>query len=70
LEIKASLIISVYKKIDTLNLIFEALNNQSFKAFEVIISDDGSGKEMEEYVSSKSKEFSYPVKHIFQEDIG
>jgi len=70
LEIKISLIISVYKKIEPLNLIFESLKNQSFKEFEVIISDDGSGIEMEEFISQKSKELSFPVKHISQEDSG
>jgi glycosyltransferase involved in cell wall biosynthesis len=70
LGIKVSLIISVYKKIKPLNLIFEALKNQSFKEFEVIISDDGSGEEMNEFISLKSKESLFPVKHIYQEDSG
>lgn len=70
MEIKVSLIISVYKKIKPLELVFEALKNQSFRDFEVIISDDGSGSEMEEFISLKTKELSFPLKHIFQEDKG
>jgi len=70
LEIKVSLIISVYKKIELLDLIFEALKKQTFRDFEVIISDDGSGSDMEDFVNLKSKELSFPVKHIFHEDNG
>jgi len=44
---KLSLIISVYNKPENLNLIFHALKNQTFKDFEVIISDDAQVKKSE-----------------------
>ena len=48
---KASLIISVYNNIRNLELIFNALTIQTFKDFEVIISDDGSSEEMKNFIS-------------------
>ncbi len=70
MEIKVSLIISVYKKIKPLSLIFDALKNQSFNEFEVIISDDGSGEEMKKYILSQKNKFPFPVKHISHDDSG
>ena len=41
---KATVIISVYKKAKELELILYALSVQTFKDFEIIIADDGSGE--------------------------
>lgn len=65
-----SLIISVYKKIPEIGMILDALKIQSFKDFEIIISDDGSGDKMKEYINYRKKEFKIPLKHIYHEDNG
>ncbi|MBN1633682.1 MAG: glycosyltransferase [Ignavibacteria bacterium] len=70
MEPKTSLIISVYKKIPELGFILDALKLQSFKEFEIIISDDGSGSKMNEYIKYRRKEFKIPVKHIYHQDEG
>lgn len=70
MEPKTSLIISVYKSIPELGFILDALKLQSFKEFEIIISDDGSGIKMKEYVEYRRKEFKIPFKHICQADEG
>ena len=50
-NLKCSIIISVYKDTDSLDLIFvESLINQTIIPNEVIISEDGNSKEMVEYV--------------------
>jgi len=67
---KVTLIISVYKKTNELGLVFDALKLQSFKEFEIIISDDGSGEKMKNYIEKRAKEFQIPVKFITQEDKG
>ncbi|MBK8554208.1 MAG: glycosyltransferase [Ignavibacteria bacterium] len=67
---KASLIISVYNKIRNLELIFTALTIQSFKDFEVIIADDGSGIEMKNFISGWMKKGELDLKHVWQEDDG
>lgn len=41
---KVSVIISFYNRITQLRLILTAFKKQTFKGFEVVISDDGSKK--------------------------
>lgn len=64
---KVSLIIAVYKDVEALKLIMEALRNQTYKEFEIIIVEDGENALMSEYISS-IKDFS--IKHTTQEDDG
>ncbi|MCX7832716.1 MAG: glycosyltransferase [Ignavibacteria bacterium] len=66
----ASLIISVYKKIEELNLVLNALSLQSCKDFEVIISDDGSGIEMEKFITTIKNKFDFKINFVSQEDKG
>lgn len=67
---KASLIISVYNGVRQLELIFTALKIQTFKDFEVIVSDDGSGDEMKKLVSEMKINSGLSVKHVWHEDKG
>ena len=67
---KASLIISVYKKIHELELILSALTIQSNKNFEVLIADDGSGDNMNKYIKAFQKTSNLAIKHVYQDDIG
>ena len=64
---KVSIIIAVYKDIESLNLIIEALKTQTYKNFEVIVAEDNNSIEMKNYIDSIS---GIEVKHTFQEDIG
>ena len=64
---KVSVIIAVYKDIESLNLMIEALKMQTYKDFEVIVAEDNNSEEMRKYVESIS---DLDVKHTSQEDIG
>jgi glycosyltransferase involved in cell wall biosynthesis len=64
---KVSIIIAVYKDIESLNLIIEALKTQTYKNFEVIVAEDNNSQEMKEYVASIE---DIDVKHTYQEDNG
>lgn len=64
---KISLIIAVYKDIEALKLIIEALRYQTYRDFEVVIVEDGESPLMKEYIES-IKDFS--IKHTTQEDLG
>lgn len=64
---KVSVIIAVYKDVSSLSLIITALKRQTYKNFEVIISEDGENHQMREYVANIS---GLDVKHTTQEDIG
>ncbi|CAM4015619.1 glycosyltransferase [Arcobacter cloacae] len=68
---KCSIIISVYKDTDSLDLILESLSKQTVVPDEVIISEDGNSVEMSEYVSiAKNRYNKLDITHLFQEDIG
>jgi len=62
-----TVIISVYKDIEALKLILDSLNTQTYKDFEIIISEDCNTAEMKEFVSNYK---NLNLVHIFQEDLG
>ena len=55
---KCSIIISVYKDTDSLDLILESLSKQTVVPDEVIISEDGNSVEMAEYVSVAKNKYN------------
>lgn len=64
---RVSVIVAVYKDVQSLSLIITALKRQTYKNFEVIIAEDGENPQMKEYVASIT---DLDVKHTTQEDIG
>lgn len=64
---KVSLIIAVYKDVQSLSLIMDALKRQTYKNFEVVIAEDGENVQMKKYVENIT---GLDVKHTTQEDIG
>lgn len=65
-----SIIISTYNKYDFLYIVLKSIAKQTLKNFEVIIAEDCEKEEMKENISIWKKEFNFPIKHVFQEDIG
>lgn len=64
---RVSVIIAVYKDVEALSLIIEALKQQTYKNFEVVVVEDGEDKQMAEYIDSIE---GLDVKHTTQEDKG
>jgi GT2 family glycosyltransferase len=64
---KASVIISTYKRTDNLSLIFQALDRQTYTDFEVIVSEDDYNPEMIFYLSVERKRHAYTIHHLNQE---
>ena len=64
---RISIIIAVYKDIEALKLIIEALKNQDYPDLEVIVAEDNNDTKMAEYIRSIS---DLDVKHTTQEDLG
>lgn len=62
--LKASLIISVYRKKEELGLVFRMLALQSSKDFEVIVADDDSGNSMEEYSRESAEKYGLRMKFV------
>ena len=51
-------------------MIFNMLQQQTYKAFEVVIADDGSSQESVHAIEQMIKEVSFPVQHVWHEDNG
>jgi len=66
-DLKVSLIVSVYKDIEALDLIVESLRQQTHKNFELIVAEDNNSKEMKDYIDAIN---DIKVQHTFQEDNG
>lgn len=65
-----SVVISFYNKIDNLRLLLAALERQSFRDFEVIIADDGSGSAVVNEVGQIIISSPLSLQHIWHEDLG
>lgn len=68
--VQISVIISTYNSVDWLRKVLWSYENQTFKNFEVIIADDGSGDETKEFIENYQKSSSYVLKHVWHEDNG
>lgn len=66
-HLKTSVIISVYKNVDALSVVLDALDQQSVKPFEVIVSEDGESVEMRTYVASLNRN---DIVHLTSKDEG
>jgi len=67
---KASVIISIYNNLHFLKLVLAGFENQSDKDFEIILADDGSGKDVIDEIKLLLSKFPVKIKHIWQEDAG
>jgi cellulose synthase/poly-beta-1,6-N-acetylglucosamine synthase-like glycosyltransferase len=65
-----SLIISLYKRLDFLELILESLDEQSFNNFEVVVAEDNNDPKTVEFINIARLIHKYNILHVSQEDIG
>lgn len=65
-----SLIVAVYNRAEVVRLVLAAIARQSFRDFEVIIADDGSGPAVKQVVEESRTNQSFPIIHVWQEDAG
>ncbi|MCD6423629.1 MAG: glycosyltransferase [Elusimicrobia bacterium] len=63
-----TIIVNMYKYAKFLNLCLDSLQNQTFKNFEIIVADDGSGKSVKKVVDYFREKLH--ITHIWQEDKG
>ena len=67
---KISVIVSTYNSEAWLEKVLLGFNCQTFREFEVVIADDGSGSATRELLERMQKEVFYPIVHVWQEDEG
>lgn len=65
-----SVIISTYNNPEWLQKVLWSFNQQTFKDFEVVIADDGSGEATKALIDTMSKQLAYPIQHVWHEDNG
>jgi len=67
---KTSIIAAFYNRIDYLKLVLAGFDRQTENDFELIIADDGSKEMVVAEIKNLQTAYSFPVKHIWQEDKG
>lgn len=67
---KVSLIIAVYKDVESLALILDSCNQQTYTDFEVVVAEDGESKEMKEFMALAQEKYPFDILHTTQEDNG
>lgn len=65
-----AVVIAVYKWVGALNLVFKSIKIQTILPDEIIIADDGSGREMKNLIKSFKKESRLKVIHVWQKNNG
>lgn len=68
---KITIVISYYKNLRNLKLIFEGLKHQSIKNFEVIVSEDDNNNETVLFLDKEREKYFFEITHLTQdEDLG
>ena len=65
-----ALIVSPYERPDALEAVLRSLEDQTYRRFEVIVADDGSGSATRELVARRAEEGELSVRHLWHEDRG
>ncbi|UNY97570.1 glycosyltransferase family 2 protein [Zhouia spongiae] len=68
--INISVIISTYNSESWLEKVLWGYQTQTFRNFEVVIADDGSGPKTRELIEKMQEEVKYPIVHVWQKDDG
>ena len=66
----ASVIFTTYNHPKWLEKTLWGFSAQSFRDFEIIVADDGSGDETRQVVESLRSQIGIPIQHLWQEDNG
>ena len=67
---KLSVIISTYNAEDWLEKVLWGYSCQTFKDFEIVIADDGSGPKTKALIDNFRDEYGLDINHVWQEDDG
>ncbi|MGB5868374.1 MAG: glycosyltransferase [Arcobacteraceae bacterium] len=68
-KVTVSVIVSVYKNTNALNIVLKSLENQTILPDEIIISEDGNSDVMKEFVNTLTMK-NIDIQHLTCEDIG
>lgn len=67
---RLSLVVAVYNDARALGLVLDALGRQTFRDFELVIADDGSGPEIAALAEARAGEAGFRVSRVWHPDRG
>lgn len=65
-----SLVIAVYNKPEVLRLVLLSCARQTFRDFEIIVADDGSGPEIAAVIEEARTQLNLTIQHLWHPDMG
>ena len=65
-----AVIVSTYNRPDALDAVLRSLAEQTYRRFEIVVADDGSGRDTRDLVARRAEEPGPRVLHVRQEDRG
>lgn len=65
-----AVIVSTYDRPDALGAVLRSLAAQTYRPFEIVVADDGSGPDTLALVERYAEEFGLHLRHVWQEDRG
>jgi len=67
---KISVIVATYNWPEALGLCLQSLIQQTDSNYEIIVADDGSGPPTQALIDKIRANYTFPIKHVWQEDDG
>lgn len=67
---QVSVILSTYNRPDALQRAVEGYGRSTFRSFELIVADDGSGPDTRALVERLARRAAFPLRHVWQPDEG
>ena len=65
-----AVIVSTYERPDALDAVLRSLDEQTYRRFEVIVADDGSGPDTAALIARRAEAVGFPLRHVWQADRG
>ncbi len=65
-----SLVIAVYQRDDFMERVLTSLEGQTWRDFEVLVADDGSGPQIADLIGRWQGRLAHPLVHVWHEDQG
>ena len=65
-----AVIVTTYNRPQALEAVLDSLERQSYRNFEVLVADDGSGRDTARLIEEFSERAAYPLRHVWQRDQG
>ena len=67
---RIAVIVSTYERPDALDAVLRSLAEQTYRRFEIVVADDGSGPDTRELVARHAEKSDLDFRHVRQEDRG